>query len=619
MEKDNNVLNKRQLNQQRNDANNAQNVKALADVASKSANPYAKAIGGAVKAADKISGGKASQKLGKTLTKANKMAPGGRIAQKLLNKSNESGTSSRIANAMSKKNSMMSSGVNKPNNTKSNVEDSTSSTSPSLENDEKETAEGFVNFKIPKKVIQVILIASPAVLTVIIFLCLFMSASQTYINIIGIGSGDSASSSEIDTKIEGSTDEERNEEITDEEYDTQTEQVSTNYNVTIERKKYAIPYLLVDGWTELERENNEADLSELEDYFGGYLEYDENSNMETVNKFYYKLHDIYVRYSLKLGVELDLPLLMSTLMIPTKDMNEVFVLNTKGFKHTDDVETAESHDLDYDKDWSGYKIIEDDSSHDIEILAQNMVSVDEDGSYKIDYDKYENFLEEFLEKKYFIAGGGVYNVKPDVIEDETSDDSNDESDKDGNYVKNVTYTDSSFGKIIYYNQGDYYKYYYSSNPKKAQFKQDGKYATISSHGCGPTALAIVVSSILNKEITPIKTTAKVCSLGGCTSSGSRYTGIINAAKKYGIKTTTTSNNQKVIDALSSKNSLVIVLMGPGTFTSGGHFIVLTGVNKNGNVSVADPGNRIRTKKKWYSFNTIVEQRKTYAPYMIFTR
>ena len=35
-------------------------------------------------------------------------------------------------------------------------------------------------------------------------------------------------------------------------------------------------------------------------------------------------------------------------------------------------------------------------------------------------------------------------------------------------------------------------------------------------------------------------------------------------------------------------------MGPGTFTKGGHYIVLRGLDANGNVIVADPASRERS-------------------------
>ena len=39
-------------------------------------------------------------------------------------------------------------------------------------------------------------------------------------------------------------------------------------------------------------------------------------------------------------------------------------------------------------------------------------------------------------------------------------------------------------------------------------------------------------------------------------------------------------------------------MGPGDFTSSGHFIVLTGLNDDGTVRVNDSNSRINSKKSW---------------------
>ena len=58
MPEENNNIDAKQVAQQRNIANNTNNVRAAADIASKVDHPYAKAAGLAVKAADKISGGK---------------------------------------------------------------------------------------------------------------------------------------------------------------------------------------------------------------------------------------------------------------------------------------------------------------------------------------------------------------------------------------------------------------------------------------------------------------------------------------------------------------------------------------------------------------------------------
>lgn len=189
---------------------------------------------------------------------------------------------------------------------------------------------------------------------------------------------------------------------------------------------------------------------------------------------------------------------------------------------------------------------------------------------------------------------------------------------DGNYTGNIQYVDSAFGRITYFNQNDYGAYSYSANPTDKAKPYGG---TIATHGCGPTSVSIVASSMLDgRTVDPIEATQKTCIRKGCTSSGS-YNDTLGEvlSKDYNINVRRTSNNQDVINALGTGKSLVIVLMGPGTFTTGGHYIVLTGVNSKGQVSVADPASRKRTEQKWFSFNTIVEQRKTYAKYTIATK
>ena len=93
--------------EQRNATNNAQNIRNAADVAIASKNPYAMAAGTAVKAADKLTGGKATEAAGKGLAKANKMAgPAGNQFQKKLNNINESGLGAKVGQAARMRNGM---------------------------------------------------------------------------------------------------------------------------------------------------------------------------------------------------------------------------------------------------------------------------------------------------------------------------------------------------------------------------------------------------------------------------------------------------------------------------------------------------------------------------------
>ena len=89
----------RKAQEQRNAANNAENIRNAADVAIASKVPHAVAAGAAVKAADAVTGGKGSELAGKTLAKANEIVPGGNTFQNNLNHLNESGLGQKAGQA----------------------------------------------------------------------------------------------------------------------------------------------------------------------------------------------------------------------------------------------------------------------------------------------------------------------------------------------------------------------------------------------------------------------------------------------------------------------------------------------------------------------------------------
>ncbi|MGN1355336.1 MAG: SpoIID/LytB domain-containing protein [Bacilli bacterium] len=101
--------------------NNAQNLKNAADIAIASKNPYAMAAGKAVKTADKLTGGKSSEALGKGLTKATNKMPAGKTMQDMLNKANESGLGDKLGQTARAANNDFSTN----NQSKANVETNT--------------------------------------------------------------------------------------------------------------------------------------------------------------------------------------------------------------------------------------------------------------------------------------------------------------------------------------------------------------------------------------------------------------------------------------------------------------------------------------------------------------
>lgn len=163
--------------------------------------------------------------------------------------------------------------------------------------------------------------------------------------------------------------------------------------------------------------------------------------------------------------------------------------------------------------------------------------------------------------------------------------------------------------------GSYHKpiVYFNQTEEPYASKPYGPYGTIRSHGCGPTSMAIIVSSMLQVNHNPIEMTNLTCSKGLCTESGSSHAIAEKISSNFGLKSSgslrqDTNGQQQVLQALSSGKSLILSLQGPGIFTTGGHFIVLTGITNDGKIQVADPASRKRTATT-YSLSDILKSQK----------
>jgi len=305
------------------------------------------------------------------------------------------------------------------------VQDKDSSYFSKKEVEEETSDGGGTSFKATAKVLKIGLIAMVPILIVVIFMNLIVAGTQTFLKVVGLGQADEASSVEVESAIRDNGTKDLDEEITDENVDKGNSGDLTGYiydgDLFIENYSTNKLSKLNFIANETSRKYNEADLKELEDYYHDINNYKaQNYDMDEVYRFYFKLYYIQKRYEKDYYVSLDIPLIMSTLYIESEDMSEVFISNTKGYKVYNDTDKNINYEyFSYSQDWSNHKLSKNDSSHDIEILAQNMVSTITNSScngtvdgacYKIDQDKYREFLKEFLEKKYFINESGVNNM-----------------------------------------------------------------------------------------------------------------------------------------------------------------------------------------------------------------
>lgn len=118
-------------------------------------------------------------------------------------------------------------------------------------------------------------------------------------------------------------------------------------------------------------------------------------------------------------------------------------------------------------------------------------------------------------------------------------------------------------------------------------------------GCGPTCLAMAGYYLTGDEnMTPDKIAGFAQRNGYYEAGyGSSWTLISEGAEKLGLKATELPLvKKKMVNALEAGNP-VILAMGPGDFTTAGHYIVLTGV-EDGKFRVNDPNSRENSQRLW---------------------
>lgn len=150
------------------------------------------------------------------------------------------------------------------------------------------------------------------------------------------------------------------------------------------------------------------------------------------------------------------------------------------------------------------------------------------------------------------------------------------------------------GRFIYFNQGD------------AAWNSSGY--GIRAAGCGPTSMAVCITTLTGKWVTPVDTTSWAYEQGYYSSAGSEHRAIPAMAEHWGLKCDGLGTNYQKIKESLKQGRPVVSLMGPGYFTRGGHFMVLTEIDSDDNVTVADVGSRRRSQYK-YSLHDVISQSK----------
>ncbi len=144
-------------------------------------------------------------------------------------------------------------------------------------------------------------------------------------------------------------------------------------------------------------------------------------------------------------------------------------------------------------------------------------------------------------------------------------------------------------EIVYYNQAD-----------AAWCDQPYGKDHLGQYGCGPTTLAMAVSSLTGQTVNPEEMAQWSVENGYWARHGGSYLSIVGgAAADYGLKAESLPDcDAERLRLELATGKVAVALMSKGHFTNGGHFILLRGVTLNGSILVADPNSRDRSLTVW---------------------
>lgn len=160
--------------------------------------------------------------------------------------------------------------------------------------------------------------------------------------------------------------------------------------------------------------------------------------------------------------------------------------------------------------------------------------------------------------------------------------------EDGTYTGSIS---TGMGPLIYYNQHD---------ARWADYLWGGQ-DPLTSYGCGPTALAMVVNSFTEHSVTPVDMAAWAEEHGYYSPGHGSYHNLVpEGLALFGLRVESSQmalTPENIIGTLKF-DKILVLLMGPGHFTNNGHFILATGVTDDGKLNIVDPQSLENTLQPW---------------------
>lgn len=140
--------------------------------------------------------------------------------------------------------------------------------------------------------------------------------------------------------------------------------------------------------------------------------------------------------------------------------------------------------------------------------------------------------------------------------------------------------------------------------------------SVSSSGCAATSLSMVIAYLTgNTQQTPYTLFCDAYDSGRYQGAGWNHETLSHYAAKYRIKSKWIKNDGDAIIKALKEGKPVIAHMGPGIFTSRGHYVVLRGVTEDGKILINDPVSSYKCKRA-FPVQTLLTQARNDQAFMV---
>jgi hypothetical protein len=153
---------------------------------------------------------------------------------------------------------------------------------------------------------------------------------------------------------------------------------------------------------------------------------------------------------------------------------------------------------------------------------------------------------------------------------------------------------------------DGFTIYNQFDPRWAEkpYRGNGGSSTIGDAGCGPSSMAMIITALTGKTVTPADTVAYANEQNDIyvPGDGSDHKVSRVLAAKWGLKAKNIDSSVTAVNTVLKEGGLVITSgSGATPFTSGGHFITIRGVAPSGKWMIGDSNGQVGIKnsdKEW---------------------